>query len=107
MPAAEIFAYYATLARDTSVRPGLSVLADCRGVTSGPSFIELYGSATAKGQLPPGLRPTHAAVIVKHGWLFGIVRRFAALAHRGGIRVMPFVDADQAHEWLVRRAESA
>ena len=105
VPAAEIFDYYATLARDTSVRPGLSVLADCRWVTSGPSFIELYGLATAKGQLPPDLRPTRAAVIVNQGWLFGIVRQFAALADRGGIRVMPFVDADQARQWLVRRAE--
>ena len=72
---------------------------------SGPSFIELYGLATAKGQLPPDLRPTRAAVIVNQGWLFGIVRQFAALADRAGIRVMPFVDADQARQWLVRRAE--
>jgi len=107
VPAAELFDYYATLAADTSLGPDLSVLADCRGVTSGPSFLELYGLATAKGRLPPHLRPTRAAVIVNQGWLFGIVRQFAALADRGGIRVMPFVEPDQARQWLQRRAESS
>jgi len=104
--AAEIFDYYATLAADASVRPGLAVLADCRGVTSGPSFLDVYGLATSKPQLPVHLRPNRAAVIVKRGWLFGIVRQFAALADRGGVRVMPFVEPGEARQWLLRPVES-
>jgi hypothetical protein len=107
VPAAEIFDYYATLAADAAVRPGLAVLADCRGVTSGPSFLDVYELATSKPQLPMHLRPTRAAVIVNQGWLFGIVRQFAALADRGGIRVMPFVEAGEARQWLLRPVESA
>ena len=105
--AAEIFAYYSALAADPDIRPGLAVLADCRGVTTGPSFTDLYALATAKGQLPPGLRPTRAAVIVNKGWLFGIVRQFASLADRGGIRVMPFFSEADARQWLAKRADPA
>ena len=102
--AAEIFSYYSALATDPQLMPGLSVLADCRQVTSGPSFTELHRVATSKGQLPPNLRPVRAAVVVNKGWLFGIVRQFASLADGGGIRVMPFFEPDEAREWLARRS---
>jgi hypothetical protein len=98
--AAEILGYYAALAADPNVQPGLVVLADCRDVTSGPAFTELIGVANAKGLLPDHLRPTRAAVIVSKSWLFGIVRQFAALADRVGIRVMPFYDSDEALAWI-------
>ena len=97
---AEIFAYFSALAVDPAVRPGLAVLADCRRVTSGPSFSELYVVANVSGQLPPDLRPTRAAVLVNKGWLFGLARQFAALVEHVGVHVMPFLDEDEAHRWL-------
>ena len=98
--AAEIFAYYAALAVDPAVRPGLAVFADCRDVTVGPSFSEMVAVANSKGLLPDDLRPTRAAVIVSKSWIFGIVRQFAALADRMGIPVMPFYERDGALAWL-------
>ena len=100
--AAEILDYYSTLAADPTVCPSLSVLADCRQVTSVPSFLELYSIATAKGRLPPHLRPRRAAVVVNGGFLFGVVRQFASLAEKGGIGIMPFFEAEQARQWLAR-----
>ena len=105
--AAEILTYYSALAQDAQLRPGLSVLADCRQVTAGPSFTELHLLATAKGKVPPTMRPRRAAVLVNKGWLFGIVRQFAALADGAGIRVMPFFDPVEAREWLARWADQA
>ena len=98
--AAEIFAYYAALAADPGVVPGLAVLADCREVTTGPSFTEMVAVANAKGLLPDGLRPTRAAVLVSKSWIFGIVRQFAALAERMGVRVMPFYESHEARVWI-------
>ena len=97
---AEIFAYYAALAADPAVCPGLAVLADCRDVTTGPSFSEMVAVANAKGLLPDDLRPTRAAVLVSKSWIFGIVRQFGALAERMGIRVMPFYETREAREWI-------
>jgi hypothetical protein len=97
---AEIFAYYAALAVDPAVQPGLAVLADCRDVTTGPSFTEMVAVANAKGLLPDDLRPTRAAVVVSKSWIFGIVRQFAALAERMGIRVIPFYDEHEARAWI-------
>ena len=98
--AAEIFAYYAALAADPTVRPGLAVLADCRDVASGPSFSEMVAVANAKGLLPDDLRPTRAAVLVSKSWIFGIVRQFSALAEQMGIRVMPFYEREEARAWI-------
>jgi hypothetical protein len=97
---AEIFAYYATLADDPSVCPGLAVLADCRHVATGPSFTEMVAVANAKGLLPDDLRPTRAAVLVSKSWIFGIVRQFSALTERMGIRVMPFYEEHEARAWI-------
>jgi hypothetical protein len=97
---AEIFAYYASLAADPAICPGLAVLADCRDVTAGPSFIEMVAVANAKGLLPDDLRPTRAAVIVSKTWIFGLVRQFAALTERMGIRVVPFGDETEARAWI-------
>ena len=98
--AAEIFAYYGALAVDPGVRPGLAVLADCRDVTNGPSFTEMVAVANAKGLLPDDLRPTRAAVLVSKSLIFGIVRQFAALTERLGIRVMPFYETGEALAWI-------
>jgi hypothetical protein len=98
--AAEILAYYADLARDPLLRPGLVVLADCREVTAVPSFPEMSMVATAQSRTSPGMRPTFAAVVVSAPWLFGIVRQFAVLAERSGIHVMPFYELDEATHWL-------
>ena len=98
--AAEILAYYAALAVDPAVRPRLAVLADCREVTTGPSFTEMVAIANAKGMLPDDLRPTRAGVLVSKSWIFGIVRQFSALAERMGIRVMPFYDEHEARAWI-------
>ena len=98
---AEIVSYYSALASDPEIRAGLVVLADCRRVTSGPSFLDLHALANAKAQLPPGLRPTRAAVLVHRGWLYGIVRQFAAMIERLGIHVMPFDTEEAARQWLV------
>jgi hypothetical protein len=105
--ATEILAYYAELAGDPSLRPGLAVLADCRAVTAAPSFPEISIVATAQARTPPTLRPTRAAVIVATGWLFGIVRQFGALAERTGVRVMPFYADDDARRWLAADAPLA
>jgi hypothetical protein len=98
---AEIVAYYSALANDPAIRAGLVVLADCRRVTSGPSFLDLHSLANAKAQLAPGLRPARAAVLVHKGWLYGIVRQFAAMIERLGIHVMPFDTEEAARRWLV------
>ena len=97
----EIFAYYDALLDDPALRPGLVVLADCRRVTSGPSFTELHSLANAKARLPEHVRPTRAAVLVNNGWLSGIVRQFAALIDRLGISVLPFADESDARRWLM------
>ena len=97
---AEILDYYLAVASDPTLRPGLAVLADARTVTGVPPFTELIALANAKPNAPPDLRPTCAAVVVSAGWLFGIIRQFAALAERGGIRVVPFYDIDEARAWL-------
>jgi len=97
---AEILGYYVALLDDPDLRPGLAVFADCRRVTSSPSFIELHAVANAQAQLPRALRPTRAAVLVNKGWLYGIVRQFAAMIERLGIRVMPFVNEVEALQWL-------
>ena len=97
---AEILGYYLALLDDPDLRPGLAVFADCRRVTSSPSFIELHAVANAQAQLPRAVRPTRAAVLVNKGWLYGIVRQFAAMIERIGIRVMPFVNEAEALQWL-------
>jgi len=105
--AAEVLAYYADLAVDPLLRPGLTVLADCREVTAVPSFRELSLVANAQWRTPPEVRPTRAAVVVAAAWLFGIVRQFGALAERSGIRVMPFYDDAEAREWLAAETPAA
>lgn len=97
---AQIFDYYAKLAIDRSLRPGLAVLADCRDVTRVPTFPELSVVAMAEPRTALELRPTHAAVVVSATWLFGIVRQFGALAERSGIQVVPFYDEVEARHWL-------
>jgi hypothetical protein len=98
--AAEILAYYAELAADPALRPGLTILADCREVTAVPSFPEMSMVANAQSRTPANLTPRRAAVVVSAAWLFGIVRQFGALAERSGNRVMPFYDVSEALEWL-------
>jgi hypothetical protein len=104
---AEIFDYYAAVAADPALRPGLSIFADCRAVTSVPPFAELSVAANVQARAPADLRPSRAAVLVSSGWLFGIVRQFAALAERGGILVVPFYDRDDAQQWLSREGGPA
>ena len=105
--AAEILGYYAELALDPALRPGLTVLADCREVTAVPSFPEMSMVANAESRTAPELRPTRAAVVVSAAWLFGIVRQFGALAERSDIRVMPFYEVSEAIEWLASQSEGA
>jgi hypothetical protein len=105
--AAEVLAYYADLAVDPLLRPGLTVLADCREVTAVPSFLELSLVANAQWRTPREVRPTRAAVVVAAAWLFGIARQFGALTERSGIRVMPFYDDTEAREWLAAETPSA
>jgi hypothetical protein len=103
--AGEVLAYYAALAVDPALRPGLTVLADCREVTAVPSFPEMGMVVNAQSRTPPDLRPTRAAVVVAAAWLYGIIRQFSALAERGGIRVMPFYDIEEANRWLANQGE--
>lgn len=104
---AEVLGYYQDLAADPMLRPGLTVLGDCREVTAVPCFSEMSMIATAQSRAPVELRPTRAAVVVSAAWLFGIIRQFGALAERGGIRVMPFYDEREAHQWLASRVRTA
>jgi hypothetical protein len=104
--AAEILAYYARLAVDPLLRPGLAVFADCRDVDAVPTFAEISVVANAHGRSPSTLRPTRAAVVVATAWLFGIVRQFGALAERTGVRVMPFYADDDARRWLADDARA-
>jgi hypothetical protein len=99
--AREIFEYYGTLAADPLFRPNLAVLADCREVTSVPTFDEL-GVVANTNPRAASMRPgaTRAAVIVSSPWLFGIARQFAVLAEPNGINVVPFYDAQEAERWL-------
>ena len=101
----EIFDYYAAVAADPALRPGLSIFADCRSVTSVPPFPELNAVANAQARAPADVRPRRAAVLVSSSWLFGIIRQFAALAEGGGIQVVPFYNHDEAHQWLARGTE--
>ena len=103
---AEILAYYARLAVDPLLRPGLAVLADCSGVDAVPSFAEISIVATGHAHTPSALRPTVAAVVVATPWLFGIVRQFGALVERTGVRVRPFYADDDARRWLADDARA-
>jgi hypothetical protein len=99
--AREIFETYGTLARDPLFRPNLAVLADCREVTSVPSFDELGVVANTN----PRAKSTRAgatrvAVVVSSPWLFGITRQFAVLAEPNGIQVVPFYNEREATRWL-------
>jgi hypothetical protein len=97
--AGEIFEYYGALAADPLLRPNLAVLADCRGVTSVPTFDEL-GLVANTNLRTSSARPTRAAIIVSTPWLFGIARQFAVLAEPNGIHVMPFYDENEARQWI-------
>lgn len=103
----EILEYYATVAADPALRPGLSIFADCRAVTSVPPFPELSAVANAQPRSPADLRPRRAAVLVSSSYLYGIVRQFGALAERGDILVVPFYDRDEAQQWLSREGGSS
>jgi hypothetical protein len=105
--AGEMLAYYAALAVDPALQPGLGVLADCREVTAVPSLPEVSMVANARARIPLDMRPTRAAVVVTAAWLYGIVRQFGALAERGGIRVVPFYEIDEAYRWLASECEGA
>lgn len=99
--AREIFEYYGTLSADPLFRPNLAVLADCREVTSVPTFDEL-GVVANTNPRATSMRAgaTRAAVVVSSAWLFGITRQFAVLAEPNGINVVPFYDAQEAERWL-------
>jgi hypothetical protein len=99
--AREIFETYSALAADPLFRPSLAVLADCREVTSVPSFDELGVVANTN----PRAKSTRAgatrvAVVVSSPWLFGITRQFAVLAEPNRIHVVPFYDEREATRWL-------
>jgi hypothetical protein len=104
--AGEIFEYYGALAADPLLRPNLAVLADCREVTSVPTFEEL-GLVANTNLRTSSTRPTRAAVIVSTPWLFGIARQFAVLAEPNGIHVVPFYDENDARQWISKAAPSA
>lgn len=99
--AREIFESYGTLAADPMFRPNLAVLADCRAVTSVPTFDEL-GVVANTNPRATSMRAgaTRAAVVVASPWLFGITRQFAVLAEPNGIHVVPFYDEQDAKRWL-------
>ena len=105
--ASEIFGTYAAIASDPALRPNLGVLADCRTVTSVPSFSELGTVACASAQAASAIRPTRAAVVVPTTWLFGIARQFAALAEMNGVRVVPFYAEADAKRWLTTDGEES
>ena len=106
--AREIFETYGMLAADPSFRPNLAVLADCREVTSVPSFEELgvVANTHPRGGLMRG-GVMRVAVVVSSPWLFGIARQFAALAEPNGIHVVPFYDGREAERWLSGEAAEA
>jgi stage II sporulation SpoAA-like protein len=97
----EIFEYYSTLAADPLFLPNLAVLADCKEVTSVPTFDEL-GVVANTNPRARSVRAgvTRAAVVVSSPWLFGITRQFAVLAEPNGIQVVPFYDEHDAEQWL-------
>ena len=99
--AREIFESYGMLAADPLFRPNLAVLADCREVTSVPTFDEL-GVVANTNPRAKSMRAgaTRAAVVVSSPWLFGITRQFAVLAEPNGIHVVPFYDEREAARWL-------
>lgn len=104
---ADLLRYYSFLAADPALRPNLTVLADCRDVTSVPTFAEMSVVATAEPRTSPGLGPTTAAVVVSSVWLFGIARQFAALAEPSGVRIVPFYDPQEAARWLSAASEAS
>ena len=106
--AREIFESYGVSAADPLYRPNLAVLADCREVTSVPTFDELGVVANTN---PPATSvragATRVAVVVSSPWLFGITRQFSVMAEPNGIHVMPFYDAHEAERWLSGDAAGA
>lgn len=98
---AEILDYYSVLAAEAAIGRGLAILADCRRVTSVPAFAELSSIAAGRRRPPADLYPTRVGVVVAAGWLFGIIRQFAALIERTGLIVVPFYCAEEAERWLV------
>jgi hypothetical protein len=106
--AREIFESYGALAADPLYRPKLDVFADCRTVTSVPTFDELAVVADTNPRAT-SMRPgaTRAAVVVSSPWLFGITRQFAVLAEPNGIHVVPFYDEQAAERWLSGDAAGA
>jgi hypothetical protein len=106
--AREIFESYATLAADPLYRPNLAVFADCRAVTSVPTFDELGVVANTNPRAASKRAgATRAAVVVSSPWLFGITRQFAVLAEPNGIHVVPFYDEQEARRWLLGDAAAA
>lgn len=106
--AREIFEYYGTLAADPLNRPNLAVLADCREVTSVPTFDELGVVANTNPRATSTRAgATRAAIVVSSPWLFGITRQFSVLAEPNGIHVVPFYDVDEAERWLSGDAAAA
>ena len=99
--AREMFEAYSMVPVDPLYRPGLSVLADCREVTSVPTFDELGVVANTNPRATSMRRgTTRVAVVVAAPWLFGITRQFAVLAESNGIHVVPFYDEHDAERWL-------
>jgi hypothetical protein len=99
--AREIFEVYSMVPSDPLYRPNLSVLADCREVTSVPTFDELGVVANTNPRATSVREGTRrVAVIVASPWLFGITRQFAVLAEPNGIQVVPFYDEREAARWL-------
>lgn len=106
--AREIFESYGVFAADPLYRPNLAVLADCREVTSVPTFDEL-GVVANTNPSATSVRAgaTRVAVVVSSPWVFGITRQFSVMAEPNGIQAMPFYDAHEAERWLSGDAAGA
>ena len=100
MDAAEIFAFYEAIARDPAHRPGTPMLVDARHVTDAAPFRALEGTAREATRTPVFSTPTKSAALVSSGWMFGIVRQWAAISSDSPLITRPFYDEAEARAWL-------
>ncbi len=100
IPAAVVHAYYAAVAREPWLRPGMRFLADNRGVRTLPPSAEIESAAFAAVRAAAYVGSALIAVIVPDAAQFGVIRQFQAFSEEGGATMRPFYGEDEALAWL-------
>ena len=88
------------LAADPAHRPGMPQLVDMRAVTRVAQVADHERVAYAFERMREHFAGARCAVVVATPVMFGAVRQFGTLAERAGLDVAPFMEMDEAREWL-------